>query len=342
MDDNIRGHQPPAPDMHVSRSQAEATRLLPLAERVLTRYPFKHREIEHLVTHSNVMFRVVSENGNQMVLRVGTPHANYRSNIEIEVSWLDAIRGETGLDVVQPIATSEGKLIVDEFDNTIEKERACVLFSWVPGRQMGDGSGPFAYRLLGAMCASLQQHGRTFMPPTPERMRLWDEVFYYRQDFDPVIIQNPAYGHLFDRSRTTTIRKAMELAQGVLDDSYANALPQVVHGDLHEWNVHIASSRLYALDFEDVMWALPAQDASICLYSSRNSELVTDVRAAFRKGFESVAPWPIVDERQLDGFHASRQIMLMNYAGRTLPVDEAADYLNDVMPWLERYVKRYG
>ncbi|HEX6286744.1 MAG TPA: phosphotransferase, partial [Acidimicrobiia bacterium] len=117
--------------------------------------------------------------------------------------------------------------------------------------------------------------------------------------------------------------------------------PQVVHGDLHEWNVHMASSRLYAFDFEDVMLALPAQDVSICLYSSRNSDIREDIRAAFRKGFESVAPWPIVDDRQLDGFHAARQIMLMNYAGRTLRMGEAADYIDHVMPWLERYVKRY-
>ena len=48
------------------------------------------------------------------------------------------------------------------------------------------------------------------------------------------------------------------------------------------------------------------------------------------------------DESQLDGFHAARQIMLMNYAGRTLRMEEAADYIDHVMPWLERYVKRYG
>jgi Ser/Thr protein kinase RdoA (MazF antagonist) len=328
--------------MDVSRSQAEATRLLPLAHRVLSRYDVTPREIEHLATHSNVLFRVVADNGHQMVLRVGTPHANYRSNIEIEVSWLDAIYRETELDVVQPIAATDGHLIVDEFDENIEKERACVLFSWVPGRPMGDSSGSFAYRQLGTMCAALQQHGRTWVPPGPERMRLWDVVFYYKQDFDPVIINDPLYQHLFDAPRIGIIRKAMELAQTVLDDSYAISGPQVVHGDLHEWNVHVASSRLYALDFEDVMLALPAQDAAISLYSSRNSEMRDDIRAAFRKGYESVAPWPIVDERQLDGFHAARQIMLMNYAGRTLRVDDAAEYLDKVMPWLERYVKRYG
>lgn len=328
--------------MDASRAQAEATRLLPLAQRVLKRYPFLTRHVEHLATHSNVMFRVVAENGHQMVLRVGTPHANSRSNIEIEVSWLDAIDRDTDLEVARPIRTGGGRLIVDEFDDHIDKERSCVLFSWIPGRPMGEGAGPFAYRLLGAMSASLQEHGRTWAPPANSVMRKWDEVFYYEQSFDPVIIDDPLFGHIFDHPRRTAIRKAIHLAQEVIDDSYAIDSPQVVHGDLHEWNAHIVSSRLYAFDFEDVMWALPAQDASICLYSSRNSDIVHEIRAAFRKGFESIAPWPIIDDRQLDGFHAARQVMLMNYAGRTLPMGEAAEFIDHVMPWLERYVKRYG
>lgn len=328
--------------MDVSRAQAEATRLLPLAERVLKRYSFLTKEITHLATHSNVMFRVVAENGHQRVLRVGTPHANSRSNLEIEVSWLDAINRETDIEVAKPIPTAGGALIVDEFDEGIDKERSCVLFSWIPGRPMGEGSGSFAYRLLGEMCASLQQHGRKWTPPQGARMREWNEVFYYEQTSDPVIIDDPLFGHLFDVPRRSMIRKAIELAQEVIDESYATAEAQVVHGDLHEWNVHIASSRLYAFDFEDVMRALPAQDVSICLYSSRNSEITNDIRSAFRKGYEMVAQWPVVDERQLDGFHAARQIMLMNYAGRTLRMEEAAEYIDHVMPWLERYVRRYG
>lgn len=328
--------------METSRRQGEATRLLPLVERVLKRYPFYAREVTHLATHSNVMYRVVSESGEQMVLRVGNPHANLRSNIEIEVSWLDALGHETSLDVVTPIPTAAGGLIVDEFDEDIDKERSCVLFSWIPGEPMAGGSGSFAYRLLGAMCASLQTHGRTWSPPANAELRRWDEVFYYQQSFDPVIIDNPTFGHLFYTDRRTAIGKATQLSQAVISESYQTARPQVVHGDLHEWNVHKVGSRLYAFDFEDVMLALPAQDAAICLYSSRNSDAADDIRVAFRKGFESIAPWPIIDDRQLDGFHAARQIMLMNYAARALEAQEAARYIDGVMPWLQGYVSRYG
>jgi Ser/Thr protein kinase RdoA (MazF antagonist) len=328
--------------MDVSRAQAEATRLLPLAERALKRYPFLTREVTHLATHSNVLFRVVTESGEQLVLRVGTPHANSRSNIELEVAWLDAIQKETDLEVVRPIRTAGGGFIVDEHDSSIDQVRSCVLFSWIPGHPMALGSGPFAYRLLGAMSASLAAHGRTWSRPPGATVRRWDEVFYYQEDFDPVIIDNPLYSHLFDIPRLTVIRKAIDLAQQIITESYAEAEPQIVHGDLHEWNVHIARSRLFAFDFEDVMLALPSQDIAISLYSSRNSEVREELRQAFRRGYEAIAPWPVADERQLDGFHAARQIMSMNYAGRTLRMEEAADYIDHVMPWLERYVKRYG
>lgn len=328
--------------MDVSRNQAEATRLLPLAERVLDQYPYEVREITHLATHSNVMFRVVTEAGQQFVLRVCTPHANSRTNIEIEVAWLDALRHETDLDVVEPIRSNSGQLIIDEFDDGIEKERSCILFSWVPGQPMAGGSGTFAYRLLGAMSAALQKHGRAWSPPEGASMRIWDQVFYYDRDLDPVIVTEAKYSHIFDPGRLKVIESAVALSSAVIQESYGTGRVQVVHGDLHEWNVHLSGSRLHAFDFEDVMIALPAQDASISLYSSRNSDIKDDIRRAYRTGFESVAEWPIIDERQLDGFHAARQAMLMNYAARTLPANEAFDYVDHVMPWLERYTKRYG
>lgn len=325
-----------------SRIEKEASRLEPLAARVLKRYSLVPVEVTHLATHSNVLFRVVADSGQQMVLRVGTPHANSRSNIELEVAWLDALNHETDLDIVRPIEASDGSLIIDEFDESIESDRQCVLFSWIPGKAMGEGAGPFAYRMLGEMCARLQAHGKGWDPPEGAVVRSWDQVFYYEREFDPVILDDPAYEHVFERPRRWAIAQAQAAAEYVIRRSYDMARPQIVHGDLHEWNVHLSGSRLWAFDFEDVMYALPAQDVSICLYSSRNKDNHDEIRSAFRKGYESIAPWPVIEDAQIDGFHAARQIMLMNYAVRTLPLDEASAYVDHVMPWLEDYLRRYG
>lgn len=331
---------PPTMDAH--RIAAEASRLLPLARKVLERYPFEVREVEHLATHSNVMYRVVTNDGRQLVLRVGDPFGNSRSNIEYEVAWLAALSRDTDIDVVHPVPTGYGGLIVDAREADSELTRPCVLFSWVPGAPLADGAGAFGYRLLGAMCASLQEHGKTWQPPNPEGMRRWDQIFYYDKGLDPIVVHDARFDHLFSPGRRAIIEKAGKAAQEVVEVSWKEGAPQVVHGDLHEWNVHVVRAKLYAFDFEDVMIALPAQDVSVCLYSSRTNARFAEIQSAFRKGYEEVAPWPVEDHAQLDGFHAARQIMLMNYAARTLPMGEAEQYLAQVMPWLARYGARYG
>jgi Ser/Thr protein kinase RdoA (MazF antagonist) len=328
--------------MDAHRIAAEASRLLPIARKVLERYPFEIKELEHLATHSNVMYRVVTHDGRQLVLRVGDPFGNSRANIEYEVAWLSALNRDTEIDVVAPIPTGYGALIVDAREPDSDLTRPCVLFSWVPGVPLADGAGAFGYRQLGQMCAALQQHGRTWEPPNPEGMRRWDRIFYYDQGLDPIIIYDSRFDHVFSPGRRTIIDKAGQAATNIIDASWESATPQVVHGDLHEWNVHTVRTRLYAFDFEDVMIALPAQDVSVCLYSSRMNDRTHEIQSAFRKGYEEILPWPIDDQEQIDGFHAARQIMLMNYAARTLPMGETEQYLAQVMPWLARYAARYG
>jgi Ser/Thr protein kinase RdoA (MazF antagonist) len=327
--------------MDLKRLSLDAHRLLPLAEKVLERYPFEVKEIEHLATHSNVLYRVLTGDGRQLVLRVGSPHVNTRQNIEYEVAWLAALNKETDLDLVAPVPTGYGALIVEMAAPEEVLKRSCVLFSWVPGVPLADGSGTFGYRLLGRVSASLHLHGYGWRPSNPEGMRQWNRVFYYDPGLDPVIIEDERYDHLFTRAIRSRLRQAQAIAEDVITTEWASNLPQVVHGDLHEWNVHVVSSRLYAFDFEDVMVATRAQDVSVSLYSSRSSVRRTEIQAAFRKGYEEVAPWPIVDDRQLDGLHAARQIMLMNYAARTLPLGEAQEYFAQVMPWMEEFLLRY-
>ena len=324
--------------MHSSHIANEAARLKPLAEKVLRRYDLTVRDVSHLAAHSNVMVRVLSDDGRQKLL----PDANTTANLRHETAWLEALNRDTSLDLVRPLPTVSGRFVTEAIDPIDGRTRPCVLFTWVPGTPVGVGAGSFAYRLIGSMCAQLQNHGETWMPRDPAELRHWDTVFYYDDSLDTPVIFDEYYDHLFQHSRKTLVEKALPVVEAVIKDTWSAGKPQIVHGDLHEWNVHLVGTRLYAFDFEDIMVATPAQDVSVCLYSSRESTRTGEIRQAFREGFEAHRPWPIEDEAQLDGLHAARQIMLMNFAARTLPLEEAMAYLDRVFPWLERYLGRYG
>ncbi len=328
--------------MHSSHVASEAARLEPLAEKVMERYDLVVRDISHLATHSNVMYRVVAADGRQMVLRVGTPEANSRSNIQYEVAWLADLNEDTDLDLVSPLPTVSGRYVTDITDPASGKNRHCVLFTWVPGNPVGVGAGSFAYRLIGSMSAALAVHGKTWLPDDPGDLRHWEKVFYYEESLDPIIIFDGRFDHLFRHKRRAIVEKALPIVEAVIEETWKSGEAQIVHGDLHEWNVHLVGTRLYAFDFEDVMFATPAQDVSVCLYSSRASDRTAEIRKAFREGYETHSTWPIESEEQLDGLHAARQIMLMNFAARTLPLEEAMDYLERVFPWLIDYLQKYG
>lgn len=326
--------------MDQARIAAEAARILPLARGVLARYPYGVARVEHLATHSNILYRVVTGDGRQMVLRVGQPGSHSTHNVEYEVAWLIALRRDTDLDVVEPLPTVRGDLVVHVMDTELEVSRPCVLFSWVPGTPLTDGAGPYGYRQLGRASAALLAHGRAWRPDRLEGMRRWDRVFYYPNE--PIVLEEHRYADLFPTDRLAVIRRAGLEAVKAIEGLWRSRPPQVVHGDLHEWNVHLTSGRLHVFDFEDVMLAHPAQDVSISLYSTRLSHSPEPARTAFRQGFEEIGSWPVEDDAQLDGLHAARQIMLMNYAAQVLPQSEAKDYVKRVFPWLEGYVRRYG
>jgi Ser/Thr protein kinase RdoA (MazF antagonist) len=325
-----------------ARITTEAARIEPLASTALERYDLTVRKIDHLATHSNVLYRVVTDDGRQMVLRVGTPDANSPSNVGYEVAWLEALNRETSLDVVTPIPTAGGRMVTEVADPDSGETRQCVLFTWVPGAPLGEGAGPFSYRLLGQMSAQLQAHGLYWRPDDLTHLRRWSRVFYYAEDLDPVVLFEGKYDHVIGTGYRSKIMKALPRAEKTVKATWESDRPQIVHGDLHEWNAHIVGTRLYAFDFEDVMAATPAQDVSVSLYSSRAAAYKEEVRAAFRAGFEEYGAWPIQSEEQLDGLHAARQIMLMNYAIRVLPESEAVEYLDKVMPWMDDFVARYG
>lgn len=299
----------------------------------------KVASLVHLATHSNVLFRVDLTDGRRLVLRVSEPLSNTRSNIDLEVSWLSELARDPDLLVVVPVATPDGRFVTDLASGSHDR-RPCVLFKWVPGEPMGEGSGPWGYRAMGRLSAQLHGHG-DWRPPDPDRLRRWDRTFYYPPELDQVVIEDFRYDHLFAGLRPA-LRRAAERCDSFLRRRWSYGEPMVVHGDLHEFNVHLYIGRAWAIDFEDLMLAFPSQDIATSLYGARTRADLSQITRAFRAGYEEYRSWPVLDPVELEVYWAARQVMLMNHAAQILAPHEAESYFDRVWPWLEAFLARLG
>lgn len=293
-------------------------------------------DITHLATHSNVLCRIDLADGRRLVLRISQPLSNTRSNIDIEVEWLTHLGDDPHLLIPAPIPAANGDLVTEfELDSEV---RTCVLFSWVPGEPIGEGAGPSGYRAMGRIAALLHTHG-AWRPSSPQDLRRWDRTFYYPDELDPVVLDDFSYDHLFD-DRRYVLKSVARRCDDKIAEAWDRGTPMVVHGDLHEWNVHLHLGRAWAFDFEDVMLALPSQDIATSLYGARARDDLDGLIEAFRAGYEEHLRWPVRDIGELETYWAARQVMLMNHAAQILPEPETRDYFGRVMPWLSGYADR--
>jgi Ser/Thr protein kinase RdoA (MazF antagonist) len=138
-------------------------------------------------------------------------------------------------------------------------------------------------------------------------------------------------------------RRILDRAIELIEPAFAELEPdkaQMIHGDLHPWNVHRYRNRLIAFDFEDVTWGHPVQDVAITLFYERSHPAYADLRAAFAEGYRSVAPWPVSYEGQLEKLMAARSVMFVNYVANLR--DDPSDYYATVFPRLETFVAEWG
>jgi Ser/Thr protein kinase RdoA (MazF antagonist) len=318
--------------------QGQAWRLRQVALRALQQYDLDSKQIRFLATHTNTLFRVDTSGGEKYALRISKPGEHDLHDTELEISWLDAIKRETDLRIVEPIRNRQGEYITFIESPHVPGPRRCILFTWLPGRPLIDQLTPENYYKLGVLSAQLHDHAETFAPPAYLHPMRWDCVFYYHHD--PIVIYEEQYAHLVSPERRALLDQAIPRAERVLRALHTNPEGRIViHGDLHWNNVHCHRGKLYVFDFEDVMLGYPVQDIAITLYYGRTREQYPKLRTAFEQGYTSRRPWPVQFDSQLETLMAARSLMFINYVTHSEPdPQEDLDWLFErVQAFLERF-----
>jgi Ser/Thr protein kinase RdoA (MazF antagonist) len=322
-------------DFYQLTNRGRALRLRRMALAALQRYDLDVQRVRLLSNDLNGIFRLDASGGQKLVLRVCLPEAGHSlPEIRSEMIWLEALSRDTDLGVPQPFANRDGALVTTVEVAGVPQARHCVVFGWMPGPDLADRLTLENVRKMGALSARLHAHAATFDPPREFSIKTADSVFPFG---DEVVLFDKAHRDLVPPARRELFRRTAKRVEATLGALYANWQGlRVLHYDLHHWNIKVFRGKLYALDFEDLMWGYPVQDIAITFYYWQDHAQFGELRAAFRHGYTEHVEWPEQAPGQIDTFIAGRGLDLANFILR----DPNPEWRSSAPAFLERTEKR--
>jgi Ser/Thr protein kinase RdoA (MazF antagonist) len=290
------------------RGQTRRLRLL-----AFNALPFYNLDVQHLslVTNDlNGIFRIVTSSGEKYILRVTLPEGGHTlDHVTAEMDWLAALARDTDIRVPRPLPARDGSLVVEAGAPGIPEPRLCVIFSWVPGKDLAGEMSEANVFKMGELMAGLHAHAFTYRPPAGLCLLRFDRIYPF---LDPLVLFEETHSALFTPERRATYEKAAAWAQDSIDLLKASAEPMcVIHGDLHQWNVRCRRGVLSPIDFEDLMLGWPVQDIATTFYYFE-ADGFSGLRTAFREGYSAHRPWPERRTGEIDSFVAARGVGLVN------------------------------
>jgi Ser/Thr protein kinase RdoA (MazF antagonist) len=322
-------------DFYELTNRGRAMRLRRMALIAIEHYDLDVQRVRLVTNDFNGIFRLDTTNGQKYVLRVCLPEGG-RSLKEIrsEMTWLAALRRDTALGAPQPLATREGEWVTTVKTDGVPEPRHCVVFGWLPGPDLAEKLTLENVRRLGELAAQLHDHAATFVPPKGFWLKTADNVFPFGE---PVVLFDEAYRGLLPPGRLEVFQRALQRAEAVIDRLYADTRGlRVIHNDLHQWNVKVYRGKLYALDFEDLMWGFPVQDIAITLYYFQGYDQYPELRKAFERGYTSRNEWPEACPGQIESLVAGRGLDLANFVLQ----DPNPEWQQEAPAFLERIERR--
>lgn len=305
--------------LHALTQIGRGRRLRPIANYILKEYGIEPIKLQQITEASNTIFRVSTESSGDCVLRMTAPKSCHGADeIQSEVAWLHAIAEDTDIGVAAPIARLDGDYVSEASLPGEANPIYCAVYRWVPGFMLDDRLTQENVRRLGILMARLHNHAAGLALAEGFHIRTFDSVLPYAVEgfagLEPIVLFNEGAQAPLTSKQRSTYRDVYQLvAQEIERLMGKEDSLRIIHNDLHVWNVKVDGDRLYALDFEDMMWGHPIQDIATTMYYFRWRETYDTMLTAFRSGYESVQTWPEDRDGQLETLIMGRMLLLANY-----------------------------
>jgi Ser/Thr protein kinase RdoA (MazF antagonist) len=284
-------------------TRAQVARLRVTALEALRSYPINVASLKLLNHGFNTTFRVDTTDGRKFALRLNVNSRRSPEQIRAEMAWLDALSRDTDLHLPTPQKTTNDGLMLEVYSPDLERNLFAALFSWLPGKNLGDDATPAQMREVGRAAAILHRHALHWRLPKGTSLASHERLLIDTpNNFDADV------PHLNHEARVV-VSTVFDKTSHVLRDLFARDTPRVLHADLHNWNLKWARGKLYVFDFDDSCIGVPLLDLAIAAYYQRPDD---SLETAMLEGYQSVASLPEFSSAEYEAVVAGRNLLLLN------------------------------
>ena len=155
--------------------------------------------------------------------------------------------------------------------------------------------------------ARLHASSKDFILPSDSALPSFQDPFWETEDF---LLSDKSK---LDSQEKDLIDAAFKKIIAGTDALYSQNTAQVIHADLHGWNMKWHNNQLSIFDFDDSGIGLPIQDIATALYYLDTPEQ----DEAMLNGYTSVKQLPPHTKADLEMLLIHRRLMLLNYLYET-------------------------
>lgn len=248
-----------------------------------------------LIAHSeNMTFRVdEAGSGRGFLLRLHIPHHEYLRGvrqmslaIQSELSWLEALAGDTGLPLQQPQPTREGGLVA-HVDLPDRQSAPATLLTWLDGApfQLAAPQADALVEDLGRLLARLHNHTEHW--PTPSAfIRPHYETAYLDQIAQELV--GGVYAGLVAESDYLVFERCLSILSEQLNSLGKDSRHWgLIHNDLHPGNCLVVDGQVLPIDFSLCGFGYYLFDIGTTLGS-----LPPNFRSHMLSGYRELRPLP--------------------------------------------------
>lgn len=274
---------------------------------ILSRYPISVKSVTFINYEYNATLKVETDDGQFFALRINTNSPRTTENLKAEIAWVRHLAADRRVAVPHPIRNLQGEFHTSIIHEISGRMFHCVLYSWIKGEELEDNPTDEQLFALGAAMATMHNIARDFTLPAGASLPIFDDALWWTEDF---LLSERS---VLDADAKRLISQALSAIKVGVDELFVDSTPILIHADMHGGNVLWNEGNLSVIDFDDSGFGLPLQDLATALYYLDTPEQ----DAAFRRGYESIAPIPECSEKVIKMLFLQRRIILLNYLYET-------------------------